>query len=140
VGTGDHRGANPVRRRSAESHGGIRERARLIADANYKSIALEALRQVQDALNDVAAQHNEIVHYEQATPRFSRNRYEHGYVSYFEVVNSNRGALNIQRALIRSRKAQAAATIALVRVLGGGGCGAVPRRPGNCASLRNSRP
>jgi hypothetical protein len=45
---------------------------------------------------------------------------EHGYVSYFEVVDADRDALNIERQLIRSRQAQAAATIALVRASGGG--------------------
>jgi hypothetical protein len=51
---------------------------------------------------------------------------EHGYVSYFEVVDADRDALNIERQLIRSRQAQAAATIALVRALGGGWNGADP--------------
>jgi multidrug efflux system outer membrane protein len=98
----------------------------MIADANYKAVALEALRQVQDALNDVAAQRQQIVSYEQAATtsaqaaRLSRSRYEHGYVSYFEVVDSDRDALNMERELIRSRQAQAAATITLVRALGAG--------------------
>jgi multidrug efflux system outer membrane protein len=56
--------------------------------------------------------------------RLSRSRYEHGYVSYFEVVDADRDALNIERQLIRSRQAQAAATIALVRALRGGWNGA----------------
>jgi multidrug efflux system outer membrane protein len=103
---------------------------RTIADANYKAVALEALRQVQDALNDLAAQRRQILSYEEAAStsaqaaRLSRSRYEHGYVSYFEVVDADRDALNIQRQLIRSRQAQAAATIALVRALGGGWSGA----------------
>jgi multidrug efflux system outer membrane protein len=40
------------------------------------------------------------------------------------VVDADRDALNIERQLIRSRQAQAAATIALVRALGGGWNGA----------------
>ncbi|MEA3096442.1 efflux transporter outer membrane subunit [Caballeronia mineralivorans] len=103
---------------------------RMIADANYKAVTLEALRQVQDALNDLASQRRQILSYEEAAftsaqaSRLSRSRYEHGYVSYFEVVDADRDALNIERQLIRSRQAQAAATIALVRALGGGWNGA----------------
>jgi outer membrane protein, multidrug efflux system len=42
------------------------------------------------------------------------------------VVDADRDALNIERQLIRSRQAQAAATIALARALGGGWNGADP--------------
>jgi outer membrane protein, multidrug efflux system len=109
----------------------------MIADASYKAVTLDAFKQVQDALNDVASQRQQIASYEAAAStsaqaaRLSRSRYEHGYVSYFEVVDSDRDALNIQRQLIRSRQAQAAATITLVRALGGGwrGVDPVPSAP-----------
>jgi multidrug efflux system outer membrane protein len=97
-----------------------------IADAGAKAIMLDALRQVQDALNDIATQRQRISSYEQAAAtsaqaaRLSRSRYEHGYVDYFEVVDSDRDALNIQRELIHSHQAQAVATVALLRALGGG--------------------
>ncbi|ANB76431.1 RND transporter [Paraburkholderia phytofirmans OLGA172] len=108
----------------------------MIADANSKALMLDALRQVQDALNDVAAQRLRIAAYEQAAStsaqaaRLSRSRYEHGYVDYFEVVDSDREALSIQRELIHSRQAQAVATVTLVRTIGGGWTPISGARPG----------
>jgi len=97
-----------------------------IADANYRGVALVALRQVQDALNDVAAQQSRSDSYSKAaltsvqTAELSRRRYEHGFVSYFEVVDADRSALAIQRSLIRSQQAQAVGIVTLIGALGGG--------------------
>ncbi|WP_168790989.1 efflux transporter outer membrane subunit [Paraburkholderia aromaticivorans] len=115
----------------------------LIADANSKALMLDALRQVQDALNDVAAQRLRIVAYERAAStsaqaaRLSRSRYEHGYVDYFEVVDSDRDALSIQRELIHSRQAQAVAIVTLVRAIGGGWTPDSEARPGMEKAARN---
>ncbi|KWC78536.1 RND transporter [Burkholderia cepacia] len=97
-----------------------------LADANYRATALGALREVQDALNDIAAQNERIVRYDsaarstEAAARLSLSRYAHGYVSYLEVIDADRDALNAQRQLIHSRQALAIATVDLVRALGGG--------------------
>ncbi|WP_419688880.1 efflux transporter outer membrane subunit [Burkholderia theae] len=97
-----------------------------LADANYRATALGALREVQDALNDITAQKERIVRYDSAAhasesaARLSLSRYAHGYVSYLEVIDSDRDALNAQRQLIHSRQALAIATVNLVRALGGG--------------------
>ncbi|MGP8472956.1 efflux transporter outer membrane subunit [Burkholderia sp. PR2] len=97
-----------------------------LADANYRATALSALREVQDALNDIAAQKERIVRYDsaaratEAAARLSLNRYGHGYVSYLEVIDADRDALTAQRQLIHSRQALAIATVDLVRALGGG--------------------
>ncbi|WP_412023983.1 efflux transporter outer membrane subunit [Burkholderia cepacia] len=97
-----------------------------LADANYRATALGALREVQDALNDITAQKERIVRYDsaarasEAAARLSLSRYAHGYVSYLEVIDSDRDALNAQRQLIHSRQALAIATVNLVRALGGG--------------------
>ncbi|KVQ73688.1 RND transporter [Burkholderia ubonensis] len=97
-----------------------------IAAANYRATALDALRDVQDALNDIAAQKERIARYESAAratdaaTRLSLNRYGHGYVSYLEVIDADRDALNARRQLIHSRQALATATVSLVRALGGG--------------------
>ncbi|PRY04452.1 efflux transporter outer membrane subunit [Paraburkholderia sp. BL25I1N1] len=104
----------------------------LIAEADYRSTTLQAFRQVQDALNDIAAQRLQAENYDAASTAssqaaaLSRRRYEHGYVSYFEVVDSDRSALAIKRQLIRSQQAQAVATVSLLRALGGGWSGAQP--------------
>ncbi|NIE57230.1 MULTISPECIES: efflux transporter outer membrane subunit [unclassified Burkholderia] len=97
-----------------------------VADANYRAIAIGALRDVQDALNDIAAQKERIVRYDNAAratdaaARLSLSRYAHGYVSYLEVIDADRDALNARRQLIHSRQALAVATVSLVRALGGG--------------------
>ncbi|WP_175919614.1 efflux transporter outer membrane subunit [Burkholderia pyrrocinia] len=97
-----------------------------LADASYRAIALGALREVQDALNDIAAQKERIVRYDsaaratEAAARLSLSRYGHGYVSYLEVIDADRDALNARRQLIHSRQALAIATVNLVRALGGG--------------------
>ncbi|MCW0060220.1 TolC family protein, partial [Burkholderia pseudomallei] len=97
-----------------------------IADANYRATALGALREVQDALNDIAAQKERIARYDsaahatEAAARLSSSRYGHGYVSYLEVIDADRDALNARRQLIHSRQALAIATLSLVRALGGG--------------------
>jgi multidrug efflux system outer membrane protein len=104
----------------------------LIAEADYRSTTLQAFRQVQDALNDIAAQRLQADDYGAASnassqaAALSRSRYEHGYVSYFEVVDSDRSALAIKRQLIRSHQAQAVATVSLLRALGGGWNGVRP--------------
>ena len=56
----------------------------------------------------------------EAAARLSLSRYAHGYVSYLEVIDADRDALNAQRQLIHSRQALAIATVDLVRALGGG--------------------
>ncbi|MDR0241700.1 MAG: efflux transporter outer membrane subunit [Burkholderia sp.] len=97
-----------------------------IADANYRASAIGALRDVQDALDDIAAEKERIVRYESAAratavaARLSLSRYAHGYVSYLEVIDADRDALNVRRQLIHSRQALAIATVSLVRALGGG--------------------
>ncbi|MFT4436546.1 efflux transporter outer membrane subunit [Caballeronia sp. 15715] len=106
----------------------------LIAEADYRSTTLQAFRQVQDALNDIAAQRLQADDYGAASvassqaAALSRSRYEHGYVSYFEVVDSDRSALAIKRQLIRTHQAQAVATVSLLRALGGGWDGVHPDR------------
>jgi len=104
----------------------------LIAEADYHVTALQALRQVQDALNDIEAQGLQADDYAAASTAssqaaaLSRSRYDHGYVSYFEVVDSDRSALAIKRQLIRAHQAQAVATVSLLRALGGGWNGIHP--------------
>ncbi|WP_322069580.1 efflux transporter outer membrane subunit [Paraburkholderia bannensis] len=95
-------------------------------EAAYRGIAYDALREVQVALNDIAAGRERIASFDAAAStsdqvaQLSRRRYTLGYVDYFEVVNSDRDALSIERDAIHARQALAVATVALVRALGGG--------------------
>jgi multidrug efflux system outer membrane protein len=97
-----------------------------IAEADFRLSTLTAFRQVQDALNDIAAHRIQTADYLAASvassqaAALSRSRYDHGFVSYFEVVDSDRSALAIKRQLIRSQQSQAVATVSLLRALGGG--------------------
>ncbi|ABB08560.1 efflux transporter outer membrane subunit [Burkholderia lata] len=103
-----------------------------VADANYRSIAIGALREVQDALNNIASEKERIARLDsaarttEAAARLSVSRYEHGYVSYLEVIDADRDALNAQRQWIHSRQAYSVATVSLVRALGGGWIPPVP--------------
>lgn len=94
--------------------------------ALYEKSVLEAIREVQDSLNDIEASRARVKKYveasrtSEATASLSRSRYRHGYISYFEVVDSDRNALNAQRTLIHSQQALAVSTVSLVKALGGG--------------------
>jgi multidrug efflux system outer membrane protein len=94
--------------------------------ALYEKSVLEAIREVQDSLNDIEASRARVTKYveasrtSEATASLSRSRYRHGYISYFEVVDSDRNALNAQRTLIHSQQALAVSTVSLVKALGGG--------------------
>lgn len=95
-------------------------------EAAYRGIAYDALREVQDALNDIAAERERIAAFDAAAStsdqvaQLSRRRYTLGYVDYFEVVDSDRDALSIERDAIHARQALAVASVGLVRALGGG--------------------
>ncbi|WP_322046389.1 efflux transporter outer membrane subunit [Paraburkholderia sp. J67] len=95
-------------------------------EAAYRGVAYDALREVQDALNDIAAGRERIAEFDAAAAtsnqvaQLSRRRYTLGYVDYFEVVDSDRDALSIKRDAIHARQALAVATVGLVRALGGG--------------------
>ncbi|SMG60490.1 efflux transporter outer membrane subunit [Paraburkholderia susongensis] len=97
-----------------------------LAEAAYRGVAYNALREAQDALNDIAAGRERIAAFDAAAStsdqvaQLSRRRYALGYVNYFEVVDSDRDALSIERDAIHAREALAVATIGLVRALGGG--------------------
>jgi outer membrane protein, multidrug efflux system len=103
-----------------------------VADANYRAIAIGALREVQDALNNIASEKERIARFDsaarttEAAARLSMSRYEHGYVSYLEVIDADRDALNAQRQWIHSLQAYSVATVSLVRALGGGWAPPVP--------------
>ncbi len=101
------------------------ERAHLReAAAAYEAAVLTAYREVADALNTlraVADQQGAAERVRDASQRalaLSRERYEKGFVTYLEVVESDRSLLAAQRTLIILQARSQTATIDLIRALG----------------------
>lgn len=97
--------------------------------AGYRQTLLVALREVEDALVDLKGLATSRSALEKAltssqeTLTLSRERYEKGLTSYFEVVDAERGLLQIQLVL-RQIEAQQRITLALLaKALGGGWSG-----------------
>jgi multidrug efflux system outer membrane protein len=94
--------------------------------ASYRSGVLTAFRETEDGLSNVSYTGERADALERGAlastqaAGVSRSRYDHGLVSYFEVVESERAALAAQRAVIQSREQRLVATVALVKALGGG--------------------
>jgi multidrug efflux system outer membrane protein len=101
------------------------ERANLKeAAAAYEAAVLTAYREVADALNTlhaVAQQKKAAERVRDASQRalaLSRERYDKGFVTYLEVIESDRSLLSAKRTLIQVQVRQQTATIDLIRALG----------------------
>jgi len=70
----------------------------------------------------------------------SRAQYREGAVSYFEVIDSERTALQSQRASVQLVGAEAVATVNLIRALGGGWDAAEDTPLGQAARISDSAP
>jgi multidrug efflux system outer membrane protein len=113
------------------------------AYARWRQDGIVAFREVQDALSDGAwlsdrgAALNATVEAATAAAKVSRSRYDRGLAGYFEVVDSEREALNSQRAAIANDQQRLLTAISLVKALGGGWKegDAVPRQPDASASV-----
>lgn len=94
--------------------------------ANYEEVVLGAFRDVEDALSGIRFLDREITAHRKAADsadsaaQLSRKRYEGGLVSYLEVVDAERTALNEKRELVRARSTRHLASVQLVQALGGG--------------------
>lgn len=105
----------------AQAEGRFRE-----ALANYRSILLEAIGDTESALQAgrnleraLAAQRRATRAAERAA-ELSRARREGGLVSLFEVIESERLALDQERLLAQSERDRALASVNLIQALGGG--------------------
>ena len=113
------------------------------AYARWRQDGIVAFREVQDALSDGAwlsdrgAALNATVDAATAAAKVSRSRYDRGLAGYFEVVDSEREALNSQRAAIANDQQRLLTAISLVKALGGGWKegDAMPRQPDASASV-----
>jgi multidrug efflux system outer membrane protein len=94
--------------------------------AQYQTVALNAFREVEDALSDLRtlSLQNEAVQQalaaSRATATLAHERYQRGLSSYLEVVDAQRGVFSGERAEAQLKGQQAAATILLAKALGGG--------------------
>lgn len=102
---------------------GARERQAL---ASYQRAAESAFREVADALANTrqyaAAEEDLAARAEAArgTLRLAERRYAAGYSAYLEVLDAQRTANEAELALIRNRQARLAASVDLMKALGGG--------------------
>jgi NodT family efflux transporter outer membrane factor (OMF) lipoprotein len=94
------------------------------ASAGYEDVVLTAYREVADALNTLHA----LVERQRAAESgreasrralaLSRERYDKGFVTYLEVIESERSLLTAERTLVQLQAARQTATVDLIRALG----------------------
>lgn len=92
---------------------------------DYRSTLLTAVQEVDDSLLDLQVLQRQIVSQERAvdsandTARLSKQRFEQGFVSYFEVVDAERSRLEARRIENRLRGEKATTSVQLIQALGG---------------------
>lgn len=96
------------------------------AVANYRDRVLNAFADVENSLSDLRtldaqahANAEALVSARRATA-ISDTRYRAGAVAYFEVIDAQRSQLAVERLTVQIEGARRAATVALIRALGGG--------------------
>lgn len=96
------------------------------AVALYRETVLAAFREVEDSLSGIRYLDREIRAHRSAASaarrasRLSRTRYDGGLVSFLDVVDAERTALNESRELVQARAARTLETVRLIQALGGG--------------------
>jgi len=94
--------------------------------ANYRKTVLTAFREVEDELVDLHSLSREADATEETLQSVRENvrltelQYRQGLTSYLEVITANQTLLNNQLALANVQNERIAATILLVKALGGG--------------------
>jgi multidrug efflux system outer membrane protein len=114
--------AGALKARSAQAKA---RHAQAIAD--YRSVVITALKEVEDALVNtqgyaiLATNYTAAVASAEKTAKLSQERYEQGSANYLEVTDAQRDVLTNQRRLAQSRNQQTLAAVQLAKALGGGG-------------------
>lgn len=96
------------------------------AVANYRQQVLIAFQEVEDGLNGLQVLDRQRQALQRATVNakqaweISEKRYQAGAVSYQEVVDTQRTALQAERALVQLRGQQLNSSVGLIKALGGG--------------------
>ncbi|VVM83249.1 Multidrug/solvent efflux pump outer membrane protein MepC [Pseudomonas fluorescens] len=94
--------------------------------ANYRQQVLVAFREVEDNLSELrildqqTKVQSEAVTASGRASTVARAQYREGNVVYLNVLDAQRSVLQAQRAAVQLQGAQAAATVNLIRALGGG--------------------
>ena len=100
--------------------------------ADYRQQVLTAFREVEDSLSDLrileaqTKQQNEAVNASQRAADLSRMQYTEGAINYLDVIEAQRTVLQAKRSAVQLQGVQAAATVNLIRALGGGWGDIVP--------------
>jgi multidrug efflux system outer membrane protein len=94
--------------------------------ANYRQQVLQAFQEVEDNLSDLRILEQQIRTEDEAVQAstraaaISRTQYREGAVSYLDVIDAERTVLQSQTTAVQLSGVQAAATVNLIRALGGG--------------------
>jgi multidrug efflux system outer membrane protein len=105
------------------------ERARAAfeeSEANYRQQVLVAFREVEDSLSDLHVLEDQeeaqerAVQSAQSTADISTSRYKEGLANYLEVIDAQRTVLQNQRLVAQIREQRLAASVQLIKALGGG--------------------
>lgn len=102
--------------------------------ANYRQQVLVAFREVEDNLSDLRLLEGQTqtqakaVDASSRAAQLARAQYTEGDVIYLSVIDAERTALQSRRAAVQLQGAQAAATVNLIRALGGGWGNAVSEK------------
>jgi outer membrane protein, multidrug efflux system len=94
--------------------------------ANYRQQVLVAFREVEDNLSDLrilegqTQTQSEAVDASARAAKLARAQYREGDVIYLTVIDAERTVLQSRRAAVQLQGVQAAATVNLIRALGGG--------------------
>ncbi|WP_308492025.1 efflux transporter outer membrane subunit [Duganella alba] len=94
--------------------------------AKYRQHVLTAFREVEDNLSELRILEQQTAVQAKAGQASSKAshlaqlQYDEGAVTYLEVIDAERSALQTRRAAVQLQGSQAAATVNLVRALGGG--------------------
>jgi NodT family efflux transporter outer membrane factor (OMF) lipoprotein len=94
--------------------------------ANYRQTVLEAFRDVEDSLSALRHLEREAkalgraVESSRSALRIAMSQYQGGMTTYLQVVNSQTAALTNESGAIDARERRLAATVNLIKALGGG--------------------
>jgi multidrug efflux system outer membrane protein len=103
--------------------------------AGYQKSIETGFREVADALTSVRqateaeADYQARVEASRRTLRLSRLRYDAGYSAYLEVLDAQRTANDAELAFVRNRQSRLAASVDLMKALGGGWAAEPAARP-----------
>jgi multidrug efflux system outer membrane protein len=94
--------------------------------AKYRQQVLTAFREVEDSLSDLrileaqTGTQSDAVAAASRAADISRTQYTEGAVNYLDVIDAERTALQTRQSAVQLQSVQAAATVNLIRALGGG--------------------